>query len=114
MDLVKAFDRVPRSFLWKVLGRLGVPPKLLRLLKVLHTDVTVEFTCQEVKLVMDSLIGVKQGDILGPILFVLYICGIMMSFKKKHPNNQACVFRTKKDFQMRIMLRIMSRDQLAI
>ena len=101
LDLVKAFDRVPRSFLWKVLERLGCPPKLLRLLKALHSDVTVEFTVQGVKMILESLIGVKQGDILGPILFVLFICGIMMSFRKKHPNSQACVFRTKQDFELR-------------
>ena len=95
LDLVKAFDRVPRSLLWLVLGKLGTPPKLLRLLKALHTNVKVQFTVQEVEMIMDSLIGVKQGDILGPVLFVLYICGIMMSFRNVHPNSSGCMFRTK-------------------
>ena len=51
LDLVKAFDRVPRDFLWKVLAKLGVPPKLIRLLRALHTDVKVKFTIQEVMMI---------------------------------------------------------------
>ena len=36
IDLVKAFDRVPRELLWQVLLRYGVPPKLVSLLRALH------------------------------------------------------------------------------
>ena len=36
IDLVKAFDRVPRELLWEVLLRYGVPPKLVSLLRALH------------------------------------------------------------------------------
>ena len=36
LDLVKAFDRVPRALLWELLGKFGVPAKLIRLLKALH------------------------------------------------------------------------------
>ena len=42
LDLVKAFDRVPRELLWSILGKLGVPPKLIQLLKSLHS----QFHCQ--------------------------------------------------------------------
>ena len=50
VDLVKAFDRVPRTgsddsdgLLWRVLLKQGVPPKLVLLLKALHRVVLVEF-----------------------------------------------------------------------
>ena len=36
-DLVKAFDRVPREMLWSVLLELGVPWKLVALLRELHS-----------------------------------------------------------------------------
>ena len=43
LDLVKAFDRVPRELLWKVLERFEVPNKLINLLKTLHNDFQVKF-----------------------------------------------------------------------
>ena len=48
LDLVKAFDRVPRALLWKLLGKFGVPHKLIRLLKALHQDVVVKFEVEGV------------------------------------------------------------------
>ena len=33
LDLVKAFDRVPRNLLWDVLKKFGVPPKLIKLIE---------------------------------------------------------------------------------
>ena len=43
LDLVKAFDRVPRELLWELLSKFGVPGKLVRLPKALHRDATVKF-----------------------------------------------------------------------
>ena len=36
IDLVKAFDRVPRELLWDVLRKFSVPPKIVDLLIALH------------------------------------------------------------------------------
>ena len=43
IDLVKAFDKVPRELLWKILLKYGVPPKIVRLLIKLHADFKVQF-----------------------------------------------------------------------
>ena len=80
LDLVKAFDRVPRALLWELLGKFGVPHKLIRLLKALHQDVVVKFEVEGVVHEVKCSIGVKQGDILGPVLFIIFIAGIMMAW----------------------------------
>lgn len=97
LDLVKAFDRVPRAVLWLVLAKLGVPPKIVNLLKLLHQVVKVKFSVDGVDVVLDSIIGVKQGDILGPILFVMYMAAVSISWRKTH-RYDLCVFRSKPDW----------------
>jgi len=80
LDLVKAFDRVPRTLLWQVMRRFGVHDKIVRLLEALHSTVNVKFSVEEVEMVIDSIIGVKQGDLLGPQLFIFHICAIMQAW----------------------------------
>ena len=49
LDLVKAFDTVPRELLWRVLNKLGVPDKLVSILKAMHKNVEVLFEVDGVK-----------------------------------------------------------------
>ena len=65
IDLVKAFDRVPRELLWKVLLRYGVPPKLVELLVALHASVLVKFEIDGVLKTLLSVIGVKLAGRLA-------------------------------------------------
>jgi len=62
LDLVKAFDTVPRELLWRVLTKLGVPDKLVSILKAMHKNVEVLFEVDGGKKKLNSIIGVKQGD----------------------------------------------------
>ena len=67
LDLVKAFDRVPRDLLWKILTKFGVPKKLVDLLRALHSNFKVKLKVDDVISMIACIIGLKQGDILGPI-----------------------------------------------
>jgi hypothetical protein len=101
LDLVKAFDTVPRELMWKVLLKLGVPPHLVMLLRALHASVKVHFEVHGVSKQLESIIGVKQGDVLGPVLFILYMAAVMLTWREhdvhQQPGMGSCVFRTKMD-----------------
>ena len=97
LDLVKAFDRVPRQLLWDILRRFGVPQKLVSVIESLHRNMNVKFTIDGVTHSIKSEIGVKQGDILGPILFTIFIAAIMISWRQTH-DRPLCLFHSKKDF----------------
>ena len=97
LDLVKAFDRVPREMLWAVLEKFGVPPKLINILKALHKNIDVKFEVDGVTHTIKCIIGVKQGDILGPILFVMYIAAVMITWRSS-VDRPLCIFRSKEDF----------------
>ena len=42
VDLRKAYDSVPRSALWKVLGKCGVPPAMLSIIQSIHDGMQAE------------------------------------------------------------------------
>ena len=83
--------------LWIVLERIGFPPKIISILKSLHKNITVKFTVGAVTHILSSIIGVKQEDILGSILFAIFLAAIMITWRK-HYEKPLCIFRTKKDF----------------
>ena len=98
LDIAKAFDRVPLALLWKIMGRLGVPAKLIVLLRALHGEgsdanqrhgeggdgnqsgtgsgVKVRFVLEDAETVVIQTLGVKQGDVLGPELYLFHGIGL--------------------------------------
>ena len=81
------------------MARQGVPPKLISLLKALHRTVLVKFEVDGVAKSLKQIIGVKQGDVLGPDLFVFLIAAIMETWRSEHKYD-LCVFRTARDFKL--------------
>ncbi len=78
VDFVKAFHTgraVPREMLFKVLARLGFPPKIIpkiiNLVRVFQENVTLEVDLDDDgnTIIIKYNIGVKQGDTLAPVLF---------------------------------------------
>ena len=74
IDLSKAFDSVDRSMLWIVLRKCGCPPKFIDILKQFHEGMTVRVKiagCESEPFEVSR--GVKQGCVLAPVLFNIYI-----------------------------------------
>ena len=80
IDLTKAFDLVGREGLFKILSKIGCPPKLLSLIESFHTNMQgiVQFNGSTSEPFNISS-GVKQGCVLAPTLF-----GIFFALLLKH------------------------------
>ena len=78
------------------MAKLGVPPALISVLQALHATVNVTFTVEGVPRTVGSIIGVKQGDLLGPILFNFHVAGAMMAWQQERQSVPP-VFQTKED-----------------
>ena len=74
LDLKKAFDTVDHGILLKKLGAYGFKNTCLNIINSYLTD---RYQCVEYENITSNLrnvnIGVPQGSILGPLLFILYI-----------------------------------------
>ena len=106
IDLTKAFDTVSRDGLWKILARLGCPPKFLTIIRQLH-----EGQRGQVKhngALSDSFPisnGVKQGCVLAPSLFSIFFS--MMLHQAKEDIQDGIYIRFRSDgslFNLRRLL----------
>ena len=78
LDATKAFDRVEYVKLFKLLMVRDIPPVSLRLLLNMYTchDTRIAWNdvCSESLSVLN---GVKQGGVFSPVLFCIYLDGLL-------------------------------------
>jgi hypothetical protein len=74
VDLTKAYDRVDRGLLWKVLRRRGVPEKILRVNQQLHEGAMAKVRVDgELSGEFELCRGLKQGSAIAALLFNIYL-----------------------------------------
>ena len=111
IDLTKAFDLVSRDGLFKVLPKIGCPPKLQSMIEYFHTDTkgTVHFSGS----FSDSFeirSGVKQGCVLAPMLF-----GTLFGLLLNHildTTAEGIYFRTRSDDRLFNLARLRAKTKV--
>ena len=84
VDLTKAYDKVDRDVLWLILKRIGVPNKLIEIIKNIHVGATGSVRTEGEFSESFSLgVGLKQGSIFAPLLFNIYFTAIINAVESK-------------------------------
>ena len=111
IDLTKAFDLVSRDGLFKVLPKIGCPPKLLSIIKSFHDNMQgiVQYDGSYSQ-PFDIRSGVKQGCVLAPTLF-----GIFFAIMLKHAFGNATEgihLHTRSDGKMFNLTRLKAKTKI--
>jgi sorting nexin-29 len=88
IDFKKAFDRVWHEGLWRVLHHYGVHPKIVELIKNLYAQTTSAVRVGSTDPIwFRQTVGVRQGCILSPDLFNIFLEHIMrLALDEEHGN----------------------------
>ena len=86
MDLEKAFDRVPREVVWWAMRKLGVDEWIVALVQAMYTNaksrVRVNGSYSDV---FEVNVGVHQGSVLSPLLFIMVLEALSQEFSTGCP-----------------------------
>ena len=82
VDLEKAFDRVPREIVWCALRSLGVDEWIVTVIKAMYEDATtvVRVNGRDSR-AFGVRVGVHQGSVLSPLLFVIVMEALSRHFR---------------------------------
>ena len=85
IDLSKAYDSVDRPLAWELFGSMGFPPKMLQLIKDLHTNTTCAMQADKDKQGswFQVSTGFKQGDVNAPLFFNILLDSICRYIESK-------------------------------
>ena len=83
INLTRAVDTVNRDALWMVLERYGCPKKFVRLIQLLHDRMTgqLSLSSSDQSAAFAITNGIKQGCILHPVLFNLFITHMPQAYQ---------------------------------
>jgi len=85
LDITKAYDRVPRDLLWKKMELMGFSRKIIKILKNLYKNPSGRVMFQGVQTKdLPMEVGLRQGCVLSPILFAIYIADLGRILEKSN------------------------------
>ena len=86
VDLEKAFDRVPRKVIWWAMRKLGIEEWIVRFVQAMYNNtrsrVRVNNTYSDE---FGVKVGVHQGSVLSPLLFVIVLEALSCKFRTGTP-----------------------------
>ena len=95
IDLTKAFDSVNRAALWRILGKFSCPEKLISIVRLLHDGMSARvLSSQAAGDPFEVHTGVKQGCVVAPTLFSIFISTIFHLIKNRLPEGTEIIYRT--------------------
>ena len=82
VDLEKAFDRVPREVVWWALRSLGVDEWLVSVIQAMYADTSTMVKLNgKVSKGFGVRVGVHQGSVLSPLLFIIVLEALSRGFR---------------------------------
>ena len=82
VDLEKAFDRVPRKVLWWAMRKVGVDEWIVRLVQAMYNNARSRVRVgSEYSEEFEVGVGVHQGSVLSPLLFIIVLEALSMEFR---------------------------------
>ena len=111
IDLTKAFDLVSRHGLFKVLPKIGCPPKLQSIIESFHTDTkgTVPFSGSSSE-PFEIRSGVKQGCVLAPTPFGIFF-GLLLK-RSFDTTTEGIYLRTSSDGRLFNLARLRAQKKV--
>ncbi|KAI8485234.1 Kinesin-like protein kif22 [Branchiostoma belcheri] len=86
VDLEKAFDRVPREVLWWAMRKLGVQEWLVRVVQSMYCHARSRVRINgSYSSEFDVRVGVHQGSVLSPLLFIIVMEALSRGFRTGCP-----------------------------
>ena len=80
IDLAKAYDSVDRVLLWEVLARFGVPPRMIKIIRIFHDGMRarVQLDDEDFSVWFNNCQGLRQGCVLSPLHFNIFFVAVII------------------------------------
>jgi hypothetical protein len=112
-DFTKAYDMLHRPFLWKVLKKIGVPEKLINIIRKWHDQSVTRLKINgTLSAPIDMKTGVLQGAVLSPLLFN-FVMETLIRFINAQPNLRGIRIGPEDDIDSIIIKILMFADDAA-
>ena len=84
IDITKAFDTVNREILWQIMQKFGCPDKFIAVTRAFHDGMKASVVIGSEETATFSVErGVKQGCVIAPIMFNIYLAAATALFRER-------------------------------